>query len=137
VGGPELRYLGYKILAAGVLPLPSHVSAIQDFPCPTIIKELKPLLGMVNFYRRFLASIARTLQPLTDELRCGRKGPDKLEWSEAMDAAIAGAMQALLSASHLAHPMFGAKLSVVVNSSALLVGSCLQQQLPGKRDCSL
>jgi hypothetical protein len=87
----ELEYLGHKISAAGVLPLPSHVTAIQEFPRPTIIKELQAFLGMVNFYRRFLPSIARTLRPLTDGLRSGRKGADKLEWSAAMEAAFAGA----------------------------------------------
>jgi hypothetical protein len=34
----ELEYLGHKISAAGVLPLPSYVAPIQDFPRPTIIK---------------------------------------------------------------------------------------------------
>ncbi len=129
-----MEYLGHKISAAGVLPLPSHVAAIQDFPRPTIIKELQAFLGMVNFYRRFLPSIARTLRPLTYGLRGGRKEADKLEWSAAMDAAFAGAMQALLSATHLAHPTVGAELSVVVDASAMHVRACLQQQLPGRRD---
>ncbi len=40
-GVQELEYLGHKISAAGVLPLPSHVAAIQDFPRPSIIKELQ------------------------------------------------------------------------------------------------
>jgi hypothetical protein len=65
-GVQELEYLGHKISAAGLLPLPSHVAAIQDFPRPSIIKELQAFLGMVNFYRRFLPSIARTLRPLVD-----------------------------------------------------------------------
>jgi hypothetical protein len=72
-----------------VLPLPSHVAAIQDFPRPSIIKELQAFLGMVNFYRRFLPSIPRTLRPLTDALRGGRKGADRLELSAAMEAAFA------------------------------------------------
>ena len=49
-GVQELENLGHKISAAGVLPLPSHVAAIQDFPRPSIIKELQAFLGMVNFY---------------------------------------------------------------------------------------
>jgi hypothetical protein len=65
---------------------------------------------MVNFYRRFLPSITRTLQPLTDGLRGGRKGADKLAWSVAIYATFAGAKQALLSATHLAHPTVGAEL---------------------------
>jgi len=83
---------------------------------------------------QFLPSIARKLQPLTDALRGGRKGADKLEWSVAMDAAFAGAKQALLTATHLAHPTGGAELSVVVDASATHVGACLQQQLPGRKE---
>jgi hypothetical protein len=132
-GVQELEYLGHKVSAAGVLPLPSHVAAIQDFPRPTIIKELQAFLGMVNFNRQFLPSIACTLQPLTDALRGGRKGADKLEWSAAMDAAFAGAKQSLLTATHLAHPTVGAELSVVVDASAMHVGACLQQRLPCRK----
>ncbi len=116
-----------------MLPLPSHVAAIQEFPRPSIIKELQAFLGMVNFYRRFLPSIGRTLRPLTDALCGGRKGADRLEWSAAMDAAFAAAKQSLLTATHLAHLTVGAELSVVVDASATHVGACLQQRLPGKK----
>jgi hypothetical protein len=133
-GVQELEYLGHKISAACVLPLPSHLAAIQDFPCPTIINELQAFLGMVNFYRRFLPSIARTLRPLTDGLRGGKKGAEWLEWLAAMDAAFAGAKQALFSATHLAHFTVGTELSVVVDALATHVGACLQQQLPGRKD---
>jgi hypothetical protein len=37
--------------------LPMHVVTIQEFPRPTIIKELQTFLWMVNFYRRLLSSI--------------------------------------------------------------------------------
>ncbi len=100
-------------------------------PRPKIIKELQAFLGMVNFYRRFLPSIARTLRPLTDALRGGRKGADKLEWSAAMDAAFAGAKQALLSATHLAHPTVGPELSVVVVASATEVAGLEELAAPG------
>jgi hypothetical protein len=109
------------------------VAAIHEFPRPTIIKELQAFLGMVNFYRRFLPSIARTLQPLTDALRGGRKGEDRLVWSAAMDATFAGAKQSLLTATHLTHPTVGAELSVVVDASLTHEGVCLQQRLPGKK----
>jgi hypothetical protein len=110
-GVPELEYLGHKISVAGVLLLPSNVAAIQEFPPPFLIKELQAFLGIVNFYRDFLHSIARTLQPLTDKLRGARKGSENLEWSVATQAAFAAAKQALVSATHIAHPTLGADLS--------------------------
>jgi hypothetical protein len=36
---------------------------------PVVGCPQQQFLGMVNFYRRFLPGIARTLQPLTDALR--------------------------------------------------------------------
>ncbi len=83
-------------------------------------------MGMVNFYRRFLPSIARML-------RSGRKGADRMEWSAAMEAAFAAAKQSLLTATNLTHPTVGAELSVVVDASATHVGACLQQRLPNKK----
>ncbi len=80
-GVPELEYLDHKTSAAGVLPFPSHMGVIQEFPRHSIIKKLQAFLGMVNFYSRFLSSIACTLRPLTDELRGGKKGTERLEWS--------------------------------------------------------
>jgi putative transposase len=57
-----------------MLPLPSHVAAIHEFPRPSVIKKQQAFLGMVNFYRRFLPGIACTLRPFTDGLRSGKKG---------------------------------------------------------------
>jgi hypothetical protein len=51
-----------------------------------------------------------------------------------MDAAFAGAKQALFLATHLAHPTVGAELSVVVDALPTHVGAFLQQQLPGRKD---
>jgi len=57
------------VSAEGIVPLPRHVAAIQEFPPPQDIKQLQQLLELVNFYRHFLPSIARTLKPLTELLR--------------------------------------------------------------------
>jgi hypothetical protein len=103
-GVPELGYLCHKILAAGMLPLPSWGwSTSRGYFCP---------------------SIALMLQSLTDKLHSGKKGPEKLEWSAAINAAIAADKQTPLSSTHLAHPTVGAELSVVVDSSATSVNAC-------------
>jgi hypothetical protein len=54
---------------------------------------------MVNFYRRFLPAVARTLHPLTEKLRRrSRKGSQQVVLHAAMDKAFAAAKQALLVA---------------------------------------
>ena len=58
-GVPSINFLGHKVAAGSVSPLPDNVSAILDFPQPTTVKELQGYLGLINFYRRFLPAVAK------------------------------------------------------------------------------
>jgi transposase InsO family protein len=65
----EVDFLGHRVSAAGISPLPKHVEALQRLPVPTDVKGLQRFLGLINFYSRFLPGIAATRLPLTDALR--------------------------------------------------------------------
>jgi hypothetical protein len=134
-GVESIDFLGHRVSSSGVQPLPSHVTAVQDFPRPLTVKDLQAFQGMVNFYRRFLPSIARTLRPLTDALRGGPKGSASVVWTSDCAAAFASAKLALLQAMCLAHPTMGARLSLAVDASATHVGATLQQQEVGSTAC--
>jgi hypothetical protein len=130
-GPPPLISWATELPAGGVTPLPTYVSAVLDFPRPNTVKELQGYLGLLNFYRRFLPAVARTLQPLTDALRGDRKGNDPVEWSAEMEAAFTASKKALASATYLAHPLPGAVLSLSVDASATHIGAGLHQRRPG------
>ena len=121
----SLKFLGHMVDGTGIRPLPKHIEAVQDFAQPADIKALQRFLGMVNFYRRFLPSIARTLQPLTDLLR---GNPKVLVWSPAASAAFKASKRALVAAVPLVHPAPRAVLSLAVDASDTHVGGVLQQQ---------
>ncbi len=78
------------------------------------MKQLQQFLGLVNFYRRFLPVIARTLQPLTDALK---GAPKSLEWPPAAAATFGAAKEALAAAVPLAHPAPNAVLSPRTHTS--------------------
>jgi cleavage and polyadenylation specificity factor subunit 1 len=59
-GASSIDFLGHRVDAAGVTPLPQYVEAVMDFPAPTNVKELQGFLGLLNFYRRFLPGVAKT-----------------------------------------------------------------------------
>jgi hypothetical protein len=111
---------------AGITPLPRHVATVQDCPLPADIKQLQRFLGLINFYRRFLPAVARTLQPLTDLLK---GSPKVLLWSPAAEAAFVAAKAALVAAVPLCHPAPNAVLSLSVDASDSHVGGVLQQQV--------
>jgi cleavage and polyadenylation specificity factor subunit 1 len=120
----SLKFLGHQVSAAGIVPLARHVTAIQEFPPPSDLKGLQRFLGMVNFYRQFLPSIAQVLQPLTDLLR---GNPKQLLWSAEAAAAFTAAKAALVSVVPLSHPAPGAPISLAVDASDSHVGGVLQQ----------
>jgi hypothetical protein len=120
----SVKFLGHMVSESGIKPLPRHVTAIQEFPQPTDIKQLQQFLGLVNFYRRFLPSVAKTLKPLTDLLR---GSPKRLEWTQQADAAFAAAKTTLFAAVPLSHPAPGATLALAVDESDTHVGAALQQ----------
>ena len=120
----SLKFLGHMVSEDGLVPLPRHVGAIQDFPPPSDLKQLQQFLGLINFYRRFLPSIARILKPLTDLLR---GNPKLLVWSPAAESAFVTAKAALVAAVPLTHPAPNAKLSLAVDASDSHVGGVLQQ----------
>ena len=64
----QIEFLGHRVSAQGISPLPDKVEAVQRFGRPRTVKLLQRFFGLVNFYRRFLQHIAATLRPLTDAL---------------------------------------------------------------------
>jgi hypothetical protein len=121
----QIDFLGHKVCADGIAPLPEHVQAILDFKQPGTLKELQRYLGLINFYRKFLPSAARVLLPLTDSLK---GNPKEWAWSEETGKAFQESKNLLARVTLLAHPMEEALVSVACDASATHVGAVLQQQ---------
>lgn len=68
----EVRYLGFIIDQGELRTDPQKVQALLDFPVPTTAKQLRRLLGMCGWYRRFLPNFATVTSPMTDSLRKGK-----------------------------------------------------------------
>jgi RNase H-like domain found in reverse transcriptase/Reverse transcriptase (RNA-dependent DNA polymerase)/Integrase zinc binding domain/Integrase core domain len=129
-GVEQLEYLGHQVSATGIRPLASRVEALRRFPQPATVGQLQTFLGMMNFYRRFIAGAAGVLRPLTDACRGGQSEP--LVWTEAMAAAFNDSKKAICEAAELAHPRADATLFLAVDASNTHVGAALQQEVAGK-----
>ena len=124
----EIEYLGHRITSSGIVPLRRNVDALLHQPRPQDVRGLQRFLGMINFYRRFLPGVARTLRPLTDALA---GNPRVLSWSPELQTAFDAAKTALASAVSLTHPSSSADVSLVTDASASHVGAVLQQREAG------
>ena len=64
---PSVIYLGYRIDAQELHPMPDKVKAVMDAPQPKTVTKLKSYLGLLNYYGKFLpnTTILATLYTLT------------------------------------------------------------------------
>lgn len=131
-GATEVTFLGYRISKAGTKPLESKVQAINEFPIPRTVKQLRCFLGMVNFYRRFIPNAATIQAPLNSLLIGTVKGSHPVNLSGDTLRAFEQCKDSLANAALLAHPDFDAKLALVTDASDNAMGGVLQQLKNGQ-----
>ena len=61
---PEVRYLGFIVSQEGIKSDPEKLKAVQEWPRPRTVKELRGFVAFCGFYRRFIENFAKTAAPL-------------------------------------------------------------------------
>lgn len=128
-GQKEVDFLGYRITAEGISPLPIRVKAIDEYPLPKTVRDLKRFLGMVNFYRTSIPHAAVYQAPL-NKYMCGnntRQNNKNIEWTEETREAFNQCKNSLKKAIALGPPEPDAPLSLMTDASQTCVGAVLQQ----------
>jgi hypothetical protein len=108
----ELIVLGHEVSGEGVCPDPSKTSAVNDFPTPKSVKDVRSFLGLCSYYRRFIENFAKIAGPLNKLL----KSQVAFKWSQDEQAAFDTLKTKLTSAPVLAH--FNENLPVEIHSDA-------------------
>ncbi|GAQ91134.1 putative transposon-encoded protein with retrovirus polyprotein and reverse transcriptase domain [Klebsormidium nitens] len=75
---PEIPFLGNLVNPVGLKPQELKVAAIQRIPYPTSVTALKQLLGIINYYRRFLKGCSVVARPLNNLLKKDVEFPAEL-----------------------------------------------------------
>ncbi len=119
------KFLGYHIDQEGIKMDEGKVTAIQDWPMPTSIKELQRFLGFPNFYRRFIQNYSSIAGPLTDLLK---HKPKSLSWTPSATESFNILKETFITAPILVHPDPNKAFVVEVDASTTGVGAVLSQQ---------
>ena len=70
----RFTYLGFELSYSGIEASPDKVKAVQNFPKPQSVKDVRSFLGLASFYRRLVphfADIAKALTQLTKKEKYG------------------------------------------------------------------
>lgn len=127
-GKSQINFLGHLIGAEGIQIDPDKVKAIQALAAPSNIKELRRMLGMVNYLTRFLPHVQTVIQPLNILL----SSKFVWQWGAEQEEAMLKLKRILTTAPVLSY--FDPKLPTIVSADAseFGLGGVLLQRREGK-----
>ena len=95
-----LPFLGHVLSADGISVDPKKADAVEEWPAPKNVGELRSFLGLANYFRRFMQGFAKRAAPMTSLLR--KDAP--YIWSTECREAFEGLKTDLSSAPVLVAP---------------------------------
>ena len=126
-GRQEVHYLGHIVSSQGVLPDPTKIQAVKEYPVPRTIRQVRGFLGLANYYRRFVQDFSCIAAPLHSLTKKG----SKFEWDENCQKSFEALKTRLISAPILGFPDFTSPFYLCVDASGEGIGAILEQRPEG------
>ena len=95
----SMQYLGHQIDYEGIRALPSKAEAIINAPAPTSGHQLRPFLGLLNYYGKFIRNLSSIIHPLKTLLQANHAW----KWAQECAEAFQKAKDQLTSTKVLVH----------------------------------
>lgn len=64
-GASQVKYLGYFVDKNGLRLDSEKVKPILDYPAPKNVRQLRRVLGMMAWFKRFIPNFSKEMQPMT------------------------------------------------------------------------
>ena len=132
----EVRYLGHIISNHGVATDPAKIEAVEQWPRPLQVSELRSFLGFASYYRRFVEGFARLAAPLHKLVAQlsgtkSRKGSGQefaQAWSPECEEGFKALKARLTSAPVLVYADFSRPFILETDASHEGLGAVLSQE---------
>jgi hypothetical protein len=109
----EVAFLGHVISIGGVLVVPGKVKDALNWKPPTDVSEIRSLLRLVGYYRRFIQDFSKIAKPLTRLLEKGKV----FKWSKDCQESFEELKKRLTTAPVLVLPDMSKKFDIYCDAS--------------------
>jgi len=120
----RIVFLGYMVSAKGIEMDEAKVKAIQEWPPPKSITDVRSFHGLASFYRRFVKDFSMIASPLTEIV----KKTVGFKWGEKQENAFSLLKSKLISAPLLSLPDFNKAFEIECDASEIGIGVVLMQE---------
>ncbi|KAK7097274.1 hypothetical protein V1264_004279 [Littorina saxatilis] len=124
-GFDSIEFLGHIVGEGSMRPVPSKVSKILNVSVPTTKKQVRSLVGLISFYRRYVPSFASIVSPLVELTK--KNQPNKVRWSKECQMAFDRVKEILSSEPLVRLPDFSRPFTVRSDASSTGIGAALMQ----------
>jgi hypothetical protein len=120
----ELQFLGHVVGQDGVKPDPEKVDKIVNYPVPRNIRELRGVLGLFSYYRRFIKDFSQKASSLYELL----KKENEYIWTKDQQEAFEELKQLITTAPVVKYPDFDQPFLLYTDASINGLGAVLAQK---------
>ena len=124
----ELEFVGFQVSAHGILPSKKKVQAIQDWPVPSNVQEVRQFVGLASHYRRFIKGFASLAAPLTELTKGTGAKKRAIAWTNDCQVAFEKLKNRMTAAPILVPPNPDVPYVIETDASDYAVGAVLLQQ---------
>ncbi|KAK0050073.1 Retrovirus-related Pol polyprotein from transposon 297 [Biomphalaria pfeifferi] len=94
LGFRSLEFMGYELGNGSLKPETGKVSKILNIEVPRTKTQVRAIMGLINYYRRFVPNFAAITAPLSDLTKKGKL--NQIVWTDTCQRALES-VQAILS----------------------------------------
>lgn len=120
----SVEFLGHVVTPEGIKPNPAKINAVEQYPMPQTVKQIKSFLGLIGYYRRFIDNFAKVVSPMT---KCLKKGAKLNTKDPDYVSSFNLCKELLVNAPILAYPDFTKPFVLTTDASNVALGSVLSQ----------